>query len=393
MAETGHGTQVQVAAARPVFGRKVMAPGHEILAYGHAVLGQGTRLVGEDERGAAQRLNRRQVAHQRVAPGHALGGQRQRERHRGQETFRHIGHDDADGEHEVGPERQSDAHPDEEKQDAETEGQQGHQPRDPADFLLQRRFGFAGGLGQVRDAPEFGVHSRGENDGAALPGNDQRTRKEQPGGSQGVAPRRCALGAARLGSRLAGERGHVHAYAPALQDAAIGGHLGPFGEQHDVARHQPFGFDFQALSGAPDAHPLRQHQAQGGKRLLGPVRLPERETAVDQNDPDNGQAQGGHALPRLIVLGDKSKPGGQPEDEGKEVAKLAQQGQPQGRLDRGLDPVRPELLQAVPHLGRGKPLPPAAEHVQHGFGRMQGDIQVGRMHTISPPPDTSTPSG
>ena len=50
---------------------------------------------------------------------------------------------------------------------------------------------------------------------------------------------------------------------------------------------------------------LRQQFAKRGNRLLGPVFLPERKAAIDQDIGDDGNAQLPHALRRAAGLGEK----------------------------------------------------------------------------------------
>ena len=55
-------------------------------------------LVGADDGGGAERFDGLEVLDEAVLFGHALGRQRQADRHRGQQTLGHVGHDDADQE-------------------------------------------------------------------------------------------------------------------------------------------------------------------------------------------------------------------------------------------------------------------------------------------------------
>jgi hypothetical protein len=84
---------------------RVAVLSQEELLHHHAVLGQRSRLVGADDGRGAERSDRRQVADQHVAPGHALRGQHEGQCQSRQQSFRHHRHDDADGEDEGVPER------------------------------------------------------------------------------------------------------------------------------------------------------------------------------------------------------------------------------------------------------------------------------------------------
>ncbi len=323
--EARDGAQPQVQAARPAFRGKPVAAGNERLAHRHAILRQRASLVRQDHRRAAQSLDGSQMPHQRIAPRHALRGQSQRQRHRRQQTFRHVGDDDADGEHEARPERQTNETADDEEQYAEPHRQHRHQSRDPADLLLQRRLRFAGRLRQMRDAAKLGVHARRMDDGTALAGDNKRAGQQQAARGERInRRRRLALGAARLGQRLASQRGQIDAQPPAFEDAAIRRHLGPFGQQHDIARHQPGGIDLLGTPVAADIDLLRQEQPQRRQGLLGAVGLPEGKAAIDEDDANNGPAELRHALTRLELFGQKRQAGRQPEHDGKEMDEFAQ---------------------------------------------------------------------
>ena len=65
------------------------SPGrHPDLDDGHLVAGERAGLVGADEGRGPERLDRLEVAHERVAGGHALGADRQRQRDGGQQPAR-----------------------------------------------------------------------------------------------------------------------------------------------------------------------------------------------------------------------------------------------------------------------------------------------------------------
>ncbi len=172
------------------------------------------------------------MADQRIASGHALGGQGQRQRHGRQQAFRHVGDNDADGEHHVGPERQANRLAKQEENDAKAKRQHRHEPRHPADFALQRRLGIAGRLGQMRDVTKLGPHPGGVHHGTALAGNDQRAGQQQAMGGQRVeGGGRLGRFAARLRVGFTGQRRQIDAQPPAFDQPAIGRHLGPFAQQ------------------------------------------------------------------------------------------------------------------------------------------------------------------
>lgn len=66
------------------------------MAYGHLVLRQRAGLVAADNRGAAERLDSLEVLHETVLAGHPLGGERQTDCDRGDETLGHVRDDNPD---------------------------------------------------------------------------------------------------------------------------------------------------------------------------------------------------------------------------------------------------------------------------------------------------------
>jgi hypothetical protein len=123
--------------------RRQVAAWHEGAAYPqslhrHPVLRQRAGLVAADHGRRTERLDRRQVAHQRVAPSHSLRRHGQRQGHRRQQSFRDVGDDDADGEQQVLPGWQPHCLTDEEQQDAHAGRQAGDDARKTRDLALQR---------------------------------------------------------------------------------------------------------------------------------------------------------------------------------------------------------------------------------------------------------------
>ncbi|MBK6676992.1 MAG: hypothetical protein IPG52_09245 [Rhodocyclaceae bacterium] len=102
-------------------------------------------------------------------------------------------------------------------------------------------------------------------------------------------------------------------------------------------------------------NPAWQQLAQRRQCLLGPVGLPEREQAVDDDDADDGNAEFPHAATRIEMLGDEGQRSRQPEQQREEVRELPGQSQPWRLADHRLDAVGPELGQPTRRLLRGQP--------------------------------------
>jgi hypothetical protein len=114
-----------------------------------------------------------------------------------------------------------------------------------------------------------------------------------------------------------------------------------------------------------------QQAPQRGQGLLGPIFLPEREGAVEDDHAHDGQPQGPHPGARIIDLGDEGQPGGQPEDEGQEVRETAHEAGEQRRALHTFDAVGPELQQAPLRLDVRQPLRRSAKAGQRlGHARL-----------------------
>ena len=333
------------------FVRAALLACQEQAPHRHAVLCQRAGLVAADHGSGAERLHRGQVAHQGVAPRHALRCHRERERHGGRESLGHVRHDDADREQEVLPERQPQRLTDDEERDAHAAGEHRHDARQARDLALQRRAGVAGDLRQVRDAPELGVHAGGVDHGASLP------RCHRGTGQHDVAREQQRLLAVRfrrtgLGQRFTRDGRGIHAQPECLDHAAVSRHAVALFQQHHVARHQLGRGQLHDGAGAQRLHPQRQQPAQRRHGALGLVLLPEREQAVDQDDAEDSHAKTAHALAGLEPVGRERQRRRQPEDDREEVREFARQAQPQPLAGHVLEAVRAELGEPARGLWR-----------------------------------------
>ena len=97
------------------------------------------------------------------------------------------------------------------------------------------------------------------------------------------------------GPRFARDRGVVHAHAECLEQPAVGRHVVAGAQEDHVAGDDVFGRDDDhARHAAPDL--VWQQALQRGHRLFGPVFLPEREGAVDDNHRHDRDRERRHSL-------------------------------------------------------------------------------------------------
>lgn len=61
---------------------------------------EGASLVAANNGGASQGFDSFEILHQAILVGHPLGGQGQTDRHRGDNAFRYVCHDNADQKHD-----------------------------------------------------------------------------------------------------------------------------------------------------------------------------------------------------------------------------------------------------------------------------------------------------
>ncbi|MGA7216085.1 MAG: hypothetical protein WBX20_17920 [Terrimicrobiaceae bacterium] len=91
----------------------------------------------------------------------------------------------------------------------------------------------------------------------------------------------------------------------------------------------------------------------GGQRLLGAIRLPEREHPVDQDDADNREPKCRHALSRLAPLGEEGERRGDPQNDCEEVRELPGKREQQSLARDFLHLVCPKLRESSQRLGVG----------------------------------------
>jgi hypothetical protein len=182
--------------------------------------------------------------------------------------------------------------PDNEERHAETDGHQRDQLGGPVDLALERRWLVDHRLRQRRDPPELGVHPGAVDHGLRIATRAQRAREREVLGLQRRGRRVRALGAARDGLGLAGQRRHVDLHGAGDQ-ARVGREPVALGEQQQVAGHERRGLDLHERAAAPHACVGGQQVA---KRLGRMLRLPllregERGVQDDHHHDRHGERQ------------------------------------------------------------------------------------------------------
>ena len=308
----------------------------------HAVQRQRAGLVGADHRCAAKRLDAGQVTHQRVSLPHAASGQGHCQRHRWQQSFRHVRDDDADGKDDTDGYGQADESANHEHDQADGDRQRRDHTAQSRDLVLQRRRRIGRRLCQMGDPPESGVHPRREYQRLCLTGRHGRAGQQYVPARQRVRLDRGSS-VSRQGSRFAGERGVVDANAKSFDQPAIRGHVIPRTQKDDVAGDDVPG---RKLDGRPvpqRPHLVWEQALQRGHRLFGAVLLPEREGAVDRYHRNDRSREHRHALARHPPVRDQRQERGNPQQGREEVSELPEKANHQRGSCQALDAVRPEL--------------------------------------------------
>ena len=258
---------------------------------GHLVFGQGARLVRADDRGAAQGLDRGQLADEDMAPDHALDAQGQGDGHDGGEPFGNGRHGQADR----GQEHVEDLAAPEDLQ-AEDDGDEDEAEVDEelAELLelpLQGRRFFLDVLDETGDPSELGLHARFDDEGPGFTRDDDRARVEDIGalGQGDILLFEDDVGLVD-GRRLAGQAGLLDGKVGGVPaDPAVGRDVVPGFDLDEVARDElPGGND--PGGAVPDDFGRRGRQLfKSGQAFFGPVFLGETEDGVEDDDGQDGQ--------------------------------------------------------------------------------------------------------
>lgn len=287
----GHGRRDSRRRPAVQFDRPVV--GEPRASDGHAVFGQRPRLVGDDVVDRAEALDDREVADERVALHERPRPEREGERDDRREALGDGRNGERDGDeeddHRVGRgEEQLDRRDEQdERDDADADA-----AAEAVDLDFERRLALAGLPELVCDAPEFGVHRGGDDDGLGA------TPDHGGSGVEDASP----VGQRRVGfdrvdhlvhrDALAGQRRLVGAAVGRGEDAGVGGDgVARFEDDH-VARHDLGRGDRPNRPPTTDRRVRRRHLPERRERLFGAVVLHEAEQAVSEEDEQDERRVG-----------------------------------------------------------------------------------------------------
>ncbi len=267
---------------------QVVAGAGDDVAGGHLVLGQRAGLVRADDGHRTQRFDRGELAGDRVAAGHTLHAEGQRDGQDGRQAFGNGGDGEADGGEEDFAERegmQTDA--DRDHQCSEADDDRRQLLAELRHLAGQRRLqGFDFG-DQAVDAADLGVRAGGGdhaqapasgNQGAGI-GHAEAVADAGVGGDR--------VGALVAGHRFAGQCRFLDAQVGCFEQTQVGRDPVARFQADDVTRHQAVGVDLRPLALAPDLGAGRQHLADAGQGFLGLAFLDEADDRVDDDDADD----------------------------------------------------------------------------------------------------------
>ena len=366
-----------------------------VLDDGHLVLSKGTGLVGADGLRAAEGLDSRELADDRLTLGHLGHAERKDDGHDGDQALGDGGDGERNGDHK-GVEQGSRvgenvAHAvaqdvDAKDHDADDDNHDGEDAAELGKLHLQRRELFLG-LGQgAGDLAHLGVHAGADHDGA--------TAAVHHGGAHvahvlAVAERHVVGARGELDHvgvlldrhGLAGQRGLFDLHRGALEHAAIG-RDGVARLEHDhVTGHELGARQMHELTVAQHLGLRRAHLLQGLEGLLALGFLDHAQHRVDDNDEhDNGDI--GKVRLALDHARERADDGGNDQHDDHGVCHLLKEALPQRSLLSFLKLVRACLGEARRRLvvAQAKVLIDTlvAEYLRRGG-------QVFLLHIESPP--------
>ena len=135
----------------------------------------------------------------------------------------------------------------------------------------------------------------------------------------------------------------VHPHAERLHEPAVRGQDVAGFEQDHIARHELRRRHLPHCARAHDLRRIRQQLLERRQRLLGAIRLPEREHAIDHDHADDREPERRHALPRLAPFGEKRERRGDPQNDREEVHELPGKREDQRLARDFLHFIRPKL--------------------------------------------------
>jgi hypothetical protein len=205
-------------------------------------------------------------------------------RHHRRQPLGNGSHGQGDGCHDGLHQRIAAQNTEHENQAHNNAGDEGQALAQRIELHLQRSGAFLRRVQQAADAAHLGAHAGGgHNQFQAATCNDGVHEHHVDAFGQRMLAGRQRPGVLAYGMGFAGQRRLGHFGVVRHQHAAIGGNPVARLEQHEVARHQFLGGNFQNPSAAPHPGVLRQHLLQRGQRRLGAVLLIEAQRGVEHH--------------------------------------------------------------------------------------------------------------
>jgi hypothetical protein len=292
--------------------------------HAHPVFGQRPCLVRADDGGATQGFNGCQLLDERMAFGHALAAQRQGQRHSGEQSFRHVRHDDADPEDRADPEAQAHGDADDEKDSAHGDRQHCDHMGDLRDLFLQRAEACLHACGEAGDLAEFRLHAGGEHHRPASAGEHGGTGEYEIGNVLEMSiDDRLRRPPLRLG--FACERGEVDTHVGSFDEPGVGRDLLSLLDQEHVTRHDLAPRHVTRLIASQHPGPGGEEAMKGMHCALRLIFLKEGKDGVDDYHTENRPAERGHPFAGLHEFCRERQTGGDPEQHGQEVGELMQE--------------------------------------------------------------------
>ena len=327
-----------------------------------AILREGSGLVRAHHRYRAERFDRGQPAHHRVAPGHALRSEGESTGDDGRKAFGHRGDGEGDRQQQgVGQgsaQRQADA----EQHARQDHGGEGHPSAEPGQSSLQRGGTPVDAAQERREATHRRVRPGRLDPDLAASGDHQRA------GLDRVARHPV------LRDRLAGQGGGVQPHPGGRRHGAVGRHPRARPEADEVADHQPVGGPLDQPTVAPHLDGRRGERLQRLQGALGAGSLDHLQSGVDDHDRDDREALDRDAFgtfqrPSAHVEGQRAE-----QQQHQRAADRGDEATPAGRRLRAGQGVRPGGFQTAIRFGLREP-----RRVGIGLGH--------RPHDTEPPAD------
>lgn len=228
----------------------------------HAVLGEGARLVRADDGGAAQRLDGRQAAHERLVAGHALHAQRHGDGGGGGQALGDHRDGQRHGQQQQGGERAAVGQADGQHRQRRRHAHDGEDLAERGQLALDGCVQLLVAFQHAGDVPDLGSHARGHHDARpASRGDDGGGERHVRPVSQRRAGQNHGGGVLLDGHRLARERGFLHAQPGRFDQTQVGGRHAAVAQLHEVARHEVARGHHHLHAVADDARLGRAHRS------------------------------------------------------------------------------------------------------------------------------------